>query len=102
MDSDLYYLRSCTSFNKCCAKYGLPFYREAIATPLQNLRIWQSSHFGGHRFAPAAISFPDGRYYGDLDIQTFQAIATRTGDIHSLTPTYRGWSTLPLPLQICD
>ncbi|NJR65937.1 MAG: sucrase ferredoxin [Leptolyngbyaceae cyanobacterium CRU_2_3] len=92
------------SHDKCCAKYGLLFYRQAIAiaAPLENLRIWQSSHFGGHRFAPTAISFPDGRYYGNLNAGDFQAIATRTGNIQDLSAIYRGWSMLPAPLQVME
>ena len=58
------------SHDKCCAKHGIPFYREAIAAiaqwDLQEVRLWQTSHFGGHRFAPTLIDLPGGRYYGRL------------------------------------
>jgi hypothetical protein len=94
------------SHDKCCAKYGNPFYTQAVATVLNlnlsSVRIWKSSHFGGHRFAPTAIDFPDGRYYGVLDSESFQSILTRTGDIKCLNKVYRGWGILPNPIQFLE
>jgi hypothetical protein len=81
----------------------LPFYREAIATVAQldhsNVHLWQTSHFGGHRFAPTLIALPEGRYYGRLDQSALQSILTRSGDLQSLNSVYRGWSILPQWLQ---
>jgi hypothetical protein len=92
--------------DQCCAKYGLPFYRQAIATvsalKLDHIRIWQASHFGGHRFAPTAIDLPDGRYYGALDEASFRAILTRMGRIQAVSPVYRGWGILPTTLQVLE
>jgi hypothetical protein len=94
------------SHDKCCAKYGNPFYTQAVATVsslnISNVRIWKSSHFGGHRFAPTAIDFPNGRYYGVLDAESFQAILTRTGDINCLNKVYRGWGILPNQIQVLE
>ena len=94
------------SHDQCCAKYGNPFYFHAQNTifdlQLNHLRIWRSSHFGGHRFAPTAIDFPQGRYYGVLDQDTFKSILTQTGDIECLNKVYRGWGILPNPLQILE
>ncbi|RCJ18560.1 sucrase ferredoxin [Nostoc minutum NIES-26] len=94
------------SHDLCCARYGNPFYFYANATIadlcLGNIRIWKSSHFGGHRFAPTAIDLPEGRYYGILDQKSFQSILTRTGDIQCLNKVYRGWGILPPALQILE
>ena len=30
------------------------------------IRLWGTSHFGGHRFAPCAIVMPGGHWYGKL------------------------------------
>jgi hypothetical protein len=91
------------SHDKCCAKFGLPFYREAIATVSQlghsNVRLWQTSHFGGHRFAPTLIDLPAGRYYGRLNQAALRSILTRSGDVHEVNSVYRGWSLLPQWLQ---
>jgi hypothetical protein len=98
------------SHDKCCAKYGLPFYREAIATiaqlnheqGTQPIRLWQTSHFGGHRFAPTLIDFPTGRYYGRLNQTVLQSIMTRSGDLQTLSTAYRGWSILPNWMQCAE
>ncbi len=94
------------SYDKCCAKYGNPFYYQATTTiselGLNNIRVWKSSHFGGHRFAPTAIDLPEGRYYGVLDPKSFKSILTRTGDIECLKKVYRGWGILPYPLQTME
>lgn len=69
---------------------------------MDNIRIWRSSHFGGHRFAPTMIDMPEGRYYGNLSRELCQSILTRTGDIKSLRQVYRGWGILPKPLQVLE
>jgi hypothetical protein len=94
------------SHDKCCARYGRPFYREAIATiehlGLTQVRLWESSHFGGHRFAPTLIDFPDGRFYGLLDQSSFPTILLRSGEMSDLRRVYRGWSILPTSLQVVE
>jgi hypothetical protein len=94
------------SHDKCCAKYGNPFYFKAVATVnhlgLRNVRLWQASHFGGHRFAPTMIDFPDGRYYGVLDQDSFKSILTRSGDVKCLNRVYRGWGILPTSIQVLE
>lgn len=94
------------SHDKCCARYGNPFYAQALATlsdlSVSNIRIWKASHFGGHRFAPTMIDFPEGRYYGALDQESFKSIVTRTGDIKCLNTVYRGWGLLPNQIQVLE
>ena len=46
----------------CCARFGLPAYerlRERVGS-----RVWQTSHLGGHRFAPNVLALPQGVLYG--------------------------------------
>jgi hypothetical protein len=94
------------SHDKCCAKYGNPFYFYATTTVsnlnLDNVRLWKSSHFGGHRFAPTMIDFPEGRYYGALELDSFKSVLTRTGDIECLNQVYRGWGILPTSIQVLE
>ncbi len=94
------------SHDMCCARYGNPFYAQAAALvselELDDVRIWRSSHFGGHRMAPTAIDLSDGRYYGNLDRTSLQSILTRTGDIECLNKVYRGWGILPNPMQVLE
>ncbi|MBW4428733.1 MAG: sucrase ferredoxin [Nostoc desertorum CM1-VF14] len=94
------------SHDKCCARYGAPFYFKITGSNadfcLEKVRIWKSSHFGGHRFAPTVIDLPEGRYYGRLDVDSFRSILTRTGDIQCLNKVYRGWGILPAALQVLE
>ncbi|MFG6107347.1 sucrase ferredoxin [Leptothoe sp. EHU-05/26/07-4] len=100
------HLMVCThaSHNECCGMYGYPFYRDAIATVQQlglsdDVKLWQVSHIGGHRFAPTLIDFPQGRYYGNLNQQSLMCLLKQSGNMAPLLSTYRGWSLLPKPLQ---
>ena len=94
------------SHDQCCARYGNPFYFHAnniiSGLSLDNVRIWRSSHFGGHRFAPTMIDLPQGRYYGNLDQESLKSILTHTGDIKRFKDIYRGWGILPRSIQIVE
>lgn len=94
------------SHDRCCARYGNPFFFQAKNTisdlQLDHIRIWRSSHFGGHRFAPTMIDLPEARYYGKLEQNAFKSILTKTGDIQFLNKVYRGWGILPPALQILE
>jgi hypothetical protein len=94
------------SHDKCCARYGNPFYFHASTIisnlNLDNVRIWKTTHFGGHRYAPTIIDLPEGRYYGVLDEKSFTSILTRSGDIKCLNEVYRGSGIIPRPIQILE
>jgi hypothetical protein len=103
------------SRDQCCARYGKPLfaaaqkyfqgeysqgeYSQGKYCPADSqVQIWGSSHIGGHRFAPTAITFPDGRYYARLTLEGLQSILLRQAGA-LLRPMYRGWGILPAPLQ---
>ena len=53
----------CTNGNRdiCCALEG----RKLInALEARGEVAWESTHLGGHRFAPTRLTLPDGRFYG--------------------------------------
>ena len=55
--------------DKCCAKFGQELVdkiRYHVSKQKTDVEIWESSHLGGHRFAPTMIDFPTGRAYGRL------------------------------------
>jgi sucrase/ferredoxin-like protein len=59
--------------DRCCALDG-----RALAAALVEAgepQVWESSHLGGHRFAPTALVLPTGYLYGRLDPAT--AISAR-------------------------
>jgi hypothetical protein len=52
--------------DRCCAKFGTALYHafsDEVGTA-----VWQTTHLGGHRFAPTLMSFPDGICYGRVTI----------------------------------
>jgi hypothetical protein len=56
----------------CCARLGLPTYaalRERVGE-----RVWQTTHVGGHRFAPNVLTLPQAVLYGRVqasDVREF-------------------------------
>lgn len=58
-------------------------------------RVWRTSHAGGHRFAPTALSFPDGVSWAHLDVATATALVRRAPDVAALLEHVRGAVTLP-------
>ena len=93
------------SRDRCCSRFGNPLYRQMLKVAEErslDVRIWQASHIGGHRMAPTAITFPDVRYYGYLDADSFTTILTHTGEIRSLQNLYRGCGMLPWAVQFVE
>lgn len=52
--------------DRCCAREGVPVY-QALEV-LVGAQVWQSSHMGGHRFAPVISILPQGLVYGRLGL----------------------------------
>ncbi|TDP91130.1 sucrase ferredoxin [Labedaea rhizosphaerae] len=50
----------------CCALEGRPIAAELAAD--HGTQVWESSHLGGHRFAPTAVQLPTGYSYGRIDV----------------------------------
>ena len=79
----------------CCAKFGFPLYRDLhrIAGEVDDsVRVWRSTHFGGHRFAATLIDFPEGRFWGFMTPDLGRQLIARDGDIAALRGAYRGWT----------
>ena len=82
----------------CCAKWGRPVAEAAAETAPEG--AWQSSHLGGHRFAPTALVLPHGTHYGWLrpdDLPDLMA-AHRRGQLYDLDRV-RGAVHQPRPVQ---
>ena len=85
----------------CCGKFGYPVYdllRRRHAARGE-LRVWRTSHIGGHRFAPTMIDYPEGRHWGHLEPWAAERLAARRGPASDLGPFYRGWSGLRSPFE---
>lgn len=61
-DEPLFLICTNARRDQCCAKYGLPVYKTMVN--YAGSRVWQCSHLGGHRFAPASLFLPYGISYG--------------------------------------
>jgi hypothetical protein len=86
--------------DRCCALDG-----RALATALAaagEADVWESSHLGGHRFAPTALVLPTGYLYGRLDLDA--AIAARkAARLGEMEPDHcRGRSTWPPEGQVAE
>jgi hypothetical protein len=79
----------------CCGRFGYPVYRELKrGYASDELRVWRSSHLGGHRFAPTLMDFPEGRYWGHVEEDALENIVRRTGEFAEAGRFYRGWAGL--------
>ncbi|MEM9092409.1 MAG: sucrase ferredoxin [Cyanobacteria bacterium P01_F01_bin.53] len=87
-----------TSYDLACGRFGTPLYRtlrEHYAQPATSaspLSVWQTTHFGGHHFAPTLIDFPTGQFWGHLEPEVLDTLVHRRGDVTELARFYRGWS----------
>ncbi|HEY8544306.1 MAG TPA: sucrase ferredoxin, partial [Acidimicrobiales bacterium] len=61
-----------------CGADGMRLYTEVAALGLDGVRVWRTSHTGGHRFAPTALTFPDGRAWAWLDADLVRGIVERS------------------------
>ncbi len=95
----------CTHMERdpCCGHFGPPIH-QALRTHFDTaeMRTWQVSHVGGHRYCPNLISLPDGRYWGRMEINQLDHFVNQTGDFNHLSGQYRGWAALSPPAQIVE
>lgn len=69
--------------DRCCAKFGVAVAR-ALAD--QGLDVWQTTHLGGHRFAPTLLQLPAGLCYGRVQPSEAPALAKaiQAGEVYRL------------------
>ncbi|MBP6469168.1 MAG: hypothetical protein KBE23_05650 [Chloroflexi bacterium] len=86
--------------DRCCALFGAALYRELAAQV--GTAVWQTTHLGGHRFAPTLLTFPDGVSYGRVaptDVPNLLA-AQNQGEL--LLGHLRGRLIYDAPTQAAD
>jgi len=81
----------------CCALRGRPL-AAALATT-GGEAVWESTHLGGHRFAPTAVLLPTGYAYGHLDAAAGARLLERASVV---TQNCRGRSTWPPAGQVAE
>ncbi len=84
----------------CCAIVGRPV--AAAAADTHPDRVWETTHLGGHRFAPTAVVLPSGWTFGRLTPEnaapTLESVAAEIVPIESA----RGRSVWPGPGQVAE
>nr|BBH93947.1 hypothetical protein KTA_21460 [Thermogemmatispora argillosa] len=86
--------------DQCCAKFGMPIYREAAR--LAGEQVWQCSHIGGDQFAANLVCLPHGIYYSRVKVPEVAAIleADRQGKLY--LEKCRGRVLYPQPVQAAE
>lgn len=81
----------------CCARWGQPLFKALSEMDAEH--VWQSSHVGGHRFAPNLILLPEGIYFGRIPLEEAGRLLSmfRIGQMD--IRYYRGRAAYPAPAQ---
>ncbi len=85
----------------CCGRWGTLLHVE-LADRWDGVRAWRCSHTGGHRFAPTAITLPEGRAWAYMDADLLDGVVRRTGDVHELARHDRGTTALDPWAQVVE
>ncbi len=90
------------SHDVCCGSDGV-WLADELESGHWDVEVFRVSHTGGHRFAPTAMTLPDGRMWAYLTPDSVSEILDRTGDTSELADTSRGWWGVPKgPAQIAE
>ena len=78
------------SHDVCCGEMG-----ETLAVETEDrfpeVEVFRVSHTGGHRFAPTALTLPDGRMWAYLSADDLAKIFGRSGPPVDVADKCRGW-----------
>ncbi|MGV1035928.1 MAG: sucrase ferredoxin [Candidatus Nanopelagicales bacterium] len=86
----------------CCARAGRPLALALASDPRWHGRVWESSHIGGHRFAPTAVTLPSGWVHGRLSEEGGERILRDASEGLVDLATARGRASLPAQAQVAD
>ncbi|AZA12659.1 sucrase ferredoxin [Corynebacterium choanae] len=85
--------------DQCCAVKGRPIVA-AAAEAYPAAHVWECSHAGGHRFAPAVLLYPWGYSYGQLNEQATIALLRAAYRGEMFLPGNRGSTLFDQPGQV--
>jgi hypothetical protein len=85
----------------CCGRWGTLLHVE-LAARWEGVRVSRCSHTGGHRFAPTAITLPDGRAWAYATADLLDDVVRRRGDLAALLAHDRGTSSLDPWAQVVE
>jgi hypothetical protein len=87
------------SRDTCCGSSGTRLWRDG---ELDGVEFHRTSHTGGHRFAPTALTFPDGNYWAFLDPPLLQGIVHHRLPAAVAATHLRGCAAFPPAAQVAD
>jgi hypothetical protein len=86
--------------DRCCARFGAPFYDELRREA--GTLVWQTTHVGGHRFAPTVVALPSGLIYGRVPSSEARALVRAEAGRRIALDFYRGCSYDDEPVQAAE
>ncbi|ASU77903.1 sucrase ferredoxin [Actinopolyspora erythraea] len=86
--------------DQCCALRGISLLREVGQR--HEGRLWETTHTGGHRFAPTAVTLPSGYNYGRLTPHGVDAVLSAAAAGKMTTAHCRGRSAFSQPAQVAE
>jgi hypothetical protein len=84
----------------CCGGRGMDLVAELVEQPVMSattVRLWRTSHTGGHRFAPTCIVLPSATLWAWADAALVVNAVTATGPVEGVVDRYRGCACLGTP-----
>lgn len=86
--------------DKCCAKYGMPLYKQLSLS--LGAKVWRSTHLGGDRFAANMLCLPHGLLYGRLTERTATKAVHYYEQGKVSVQGLRGRSCYSKPVQVAE
>jgi len=86
----------------CCGARGMELLGALAGAPTfgqPGVRVWRTSHTGGHRFAPTAIALPSASLWAWTDAALLSQVVDAEGPLGSAISRYRGCASLGSPAQ---
>jgi len=85
----------------CCGGRGMDLIGALVddfaIEPPGLVRLWRTSHTGGHRFAPTCIVLPSATMWAWADPRLVRGVVARDGAVTDVLGRYRGYACLGSP-----
>ena len=80
--------------DRCCGRLGTLLYVDVHDRYGDDVRVWRTTHTGGHRFAPTGITLPAGLNWAGLDVSLLDIIVEQGGNLVDIADHIRGRSAM--------
>jgi (2Fe-2S) ferredoxin len=85
----------------CCARLGRPLAQDLLAVT-DETRIWETTHLGGHRFAPTCLALPSRVIYGRVTSDRVAELAAAVAKGQVVPDLMRGRTTYGPAVQAAE